>query len=37
VVALFHSIDKRGLGRVTITDVEKAFDTEAMQVRRGGV
>ena len=31
VVALFHSIDKRGLGRVTITDVEKAFDTEAMQ------
>jgi len=31
VVALFHTIDKRGLGRVTITDVEKAFDTEAMQ------
>lgn len=31
VVSLFHSIDERGLGRVTITDFEKAFDTEAMQ------
>ena len=33
VVSLFHSIDERGLGRVTITDFEKAFDTEAMQAR----
>ena len=33
MVQLFHSIDHRGLGRVTITDFEKAFDTEAMQAR----
>eukprot|EP00913_Durusdinium_trenchii_P007265 g6829.t1 len=31
VVKLFHSIDERGLGRVTISDFEKAYNTEAMQ------
>eukprot|EP00438_Fugacium_kawagutii_P028214 Skav200383 [mRNA] locus=scaffold2518:413221:416712:- [translate_table: standard] len=31
VVNLFHDIDARGLGRVTITDFEKAFDTDTMQ------